>query len=418
MNEEHKTKSDKLGIWIKALTPIFAGLLIAWAGFVSNLALSSISNNQESARLITELQISREQAESELRKDVFDQTLQAFLLKTQKQDDSIKGMSKQLLRLELLALNFGDSLSLSPLFNEFRRDLKHLKPGKDDNEATFKNWRGEQNKRLYSLARQVASSQISSLVQHGEYKSIRIPFNEYDVKQYKTCQRILFKNNYQWPMDKVYASSGVIDDEIKDAFNSDKNLTDFIGMLNYSSEIKLEDISRYLNISISDVNLCEKSAKVNIILYKENKEESRKPIAIGQINNKNDLSVLSEYILDNEDKLKYEISTKNYIDNETENNNTKMESAARAVRKYQLIDEIERNFTLDYFNFPMVNNTRLGNNHRFAIVMTEFDLDVTDPHMELIAIIFPSEYASLRDRPGMEEARKMLESALQDKKQK
>ena len=37
-----------------------------------------------------------------------------------------------------------------------------------------------------------------------------------------------------------------------------------------------------------------------------------------------------------------------------------------------------------------------------------------EPYMQLIGIVFPSEYASLRDRPGMKEARKQLESALED----
>jgi hypothetical protein len=76
--------------------------------------------------------------------------------------------------------------------------------------------------------------------------------------------------------------------------------------------------------------------------------------------------------------------------------------------------EVDRTFRLDYFNFPMVDNTRLSENHRFAIVMDVFELKGSESYIEIIGIIFQSEYASLRDRPGMQEARKMLESALEN----
>ena len=66
---------DWIEIGLKALTPITAGIVIAFVGFWSNQTLSEISSREESARLITQLQVEREQAESNLRKDVFDQAL-------------------------------------------------------------------------------------------------------------------------------------------------------------------------------------------------------------------------------------------------------------------------------------------------------------------------------------------------------
>jgi hypothetical protein len=80
-------------------------------------------------------------------------------------------------------------------------------------------------------------------------------------------------------------------------------------------------------------------------------------------------------------------------------------------------NEVNRQFQLDYFNFPVVDNTRLSSNHRFAIVMEEFSAEVTDedPHLEISGIIFPAEYASLKDRPGMKEAMQLLKTALDNK---
>ena len=226
MSNNEKEKRDWGDIGIKLFTTVIAGALMAWAGFVSNYTLSSVSSKKESARLITELQIRREQAESNLRKDVFDQTLQAFLLKDKGQESSIKGMSKQLLRLELLALNFGDSLSLSPLFTELHRDLKLLK--NEENNSLFHTEKGELRKRLYALARRVANTQVSSLDKHGISKTIRIPLVDYDPN--KTCDEFLYKEHFPWPERDAQRQFAIYydnykkvmtDEEIKNLFKSD-----------------------------------------------------------------------------------------------------------------------------------------------------------------------------------------------------
>lgn len=384
MSENDNQKHD----WVKIVTPLVIGLLIAWAGYVSNLTLSSISNSQQSARLITELQIRREQAESELRKDVFDQTLQAFLLKNKEHESSIRGLSKQLLRLELLALNFGDSLSLSPLFTEIRRDLFILEPGEEDNIPAFEDAKGELRKRLYSLARRIANNQVASLSQHGVSKLISIPVPGYNTEVAKDCTSVLYEEQFPWPERIIQQGIGIYDDKnklllndetIKDMFKSDDSKSVYIGSLNEARRMELQGMTRYLDVKISDINHCEKSAKITISIYKDQKDDLLKKKYLQNLKIE-DLSTLSG------------LSSQEYL--------------------YTI--ETERSFKLDYFNFPVVDNTRLENNHRFAIVLDEFDLDSKVPYIEFVGIIFPSEYASLRDRPGMKEARDLLKSALND----
>lgn len=380
-----------IDIIIKILPQIVTGLLIAWAGFISNYYLSSISSAQESARLITELQIRREQAESELRKDVFDQTLQAFLLKNLKQDYSIKGMSKQLLRLELLALNFGDSLSLSPLFNEFRRDLNLLNI--DDNNISadtnrgnteiFHSQIGKLRKRLNSLARRVASNQVSSLQQHGISKIIRIPLTTYNNKNVLPCGELFYEKSFTWPTITLQQQIGIYDDkfvkkmkkdEIKNLFATADAKSTYKEEIDKARIIKLLGTNRYLEIIISNVDLCNKSARISIILYKEQAKK--------ELIHNTDSSADDEWF------------------------------GLSDVANKGLEIEIQRSFKLDYYNFPKVDNTRLENNQRFAIVLDEFNLKSANPHLLLIGMIFPSEYASLRDRSGMREALKLLRSAL------
>ena len=411
MSNNKKEKRNWGDIGIKLLTTIIAGALMAWAGFVSNYTLSSVSSKKESARLITELQIRREQAESNLRKDVFDQTLQAFLLKDKDHASTIKGMSKQLLRLELLALNFGDSLSLSPLFTEFYRDLKLLRIEDEEdnsifrNDTLFRNEKGELRKRLKSLARRVANTQVSSLDKHGITKTIKIPLVGYDPNM--LCDVILYKEHFPWPerdaqrqfsiYDENYQKN-MTDKEIINLFKSDDNNSlvsevfdyrknqfkekeekdarlIYLEILNGQRKMDLQGNIRYLEVNVSNVDHCKKTLKVEFTIRKQKTNVSGK---------------------------KEEILSVQSLANLT------------GIAIQNLEEEVERSFTLDYFNFPIVDNTRLENNHRFAIVLDDFDLKSEKPHIELIALIFPAEYASLRDRPGMKEARELLKSALED----
>lgn len=348
MKNDKETKRDWVDLIFKVMAPILAGLLIAWAGFVGNKMLSSISSKQESARLITELQIKREQDDMVLRKDVFDKALDAFLLKKQDNGHTLAEMSKQLLRLELLSLNFGDSLCLSPLFVELKNDLDSLKPVIDVERRDFNEHRAELRKRLETLAKRLSKGQVSSLSQHGTIKEIRIPLNNY--KEDDSCKKTLFEeSDFAWPDDVILKYM-----EYKDYKNLEENEKDkkiFQDAVEEKGLIELNGVKRHLELHISDVNPCRKTAKVQIILKKDD------PIN----------------------------------------------------------PEVNRTFRLDYYNFPMVDNTRLSENQRFAIIMEEFELKGSEPYIDIIGIVFPSEYASLRDRPGMQEARKLLESALKDK---
>jgi hypothetical protein len=98
-------------------------------------------------RLYTELLTSREQADSGLRKDMFGKVLDTFMTK---RDGDI---GQQLVELELLAANFQDSLNLSPLFRQLRRQIDAQAP-KD---------KASLMERLESVANDVKARQIEAL---------------------------------------------------------------------------------------------------------------------------------------------------------------------------------------------------------------------------------------------------------------
>jgi len=56
-------------------------------------------------------------------------------------------------------------------------------------------------------------------------------------------------------------------------------------------------------------------------------------------------------------------------------------------------------FDVGFFDFPMIDNTRLANGLRCAVTLSAF----TAASADLTTICFPGEYASLKDRPYYDE---------------
>jgi len=52
-------------------------------------------------------------------------------------------------------------------------------------------------------------------------------------------------------------------------------------------------------------------------------------------------------------------------------------------------------FTVSYFDFPMIDNTRLDKGQRVAVVLNSFN----DQSADLTVVLFPGEYASLKEKP-------------------
>jgi hypothetical protein len=67
-------------------------------------------------------------------------------------------------------------------------------------------------------------------------------------------------------------------------------------------------------------------------------------------------------------------------------------------------------FDVSYFDFPMIDNTRLSNGLRCAVALTNFSPDGAD----LTTVCYPGEYASLKDRPYYDEVIQKLREATQD----
>jgi hypothetical protein len=64
-------------------------------------------------------------------------------------------------------------------------------------------------------------------------------------------------------------------------------------------------------------------------------------------------------------------------------------------------------FDVGFFDFPMIDNTRLANSLRCAVTLANF----SDDGAQLATVCFPGEYASLKDRPYYDEVIQKLRDA-------
>ena len=127
-------------------------------GYWFNSSLNERQQVESNIRLYAEMMGRREEADSNLRKDMFNSILTTFMAK----DPSMRLSSEELIRqqilsLELLAYNFHESLDIGPLFKDVQRRIAL------EERATNVELRG----RLESVAIQVIEHQLTALSDAG-----------------------------------------------------------------------------------------------------------------------------------------------------------------------------------------------------------------------------------------------------------
>jgi hypothetical protein len=232
------------------------------------------------ARLYSELMSQREQAESNLRKDMLVSVIQSYLA------PQAGAIGSRLLHVELLAYNFHDSLDLKPLFLDLGRQLR----------ATDDPDREHYLQRLRRIGREIGSRQRSALEARG------------------------------------------------DSFRRTVDLAE------------LAQAGR-AGVALDPATLTVDGTTCDVALR-----------------------VLS-------------------VNRETEQLAIRLE-----VRSAEAPDVTRVEFEVGFFDFPMIDSTRLASGQRCAVMLGALGEATAD----LIAMCFPGEYASLKDRPYYDEVVRQL----------
>jgi len=297
--KEERDLWDKIQIILQPVGGLFTALAIALVSYFGSDYLNNKQNDESRIQLYTQLMSGREQSESALRKDMFNSILGTILKDSHSLDENI-------LQLELLAYNFHESLNLMPLFVYLDRQIAMEK-----NHLLKEAYR----KRLYKMAGDVISKQISSLEGAATRETMFITF---------PGDSIVYKPGFSQEMAIDWKDSKIFTDTVRD-----KN--------------SINVFKRVVFLKATGFNIDEKTVNVR-------------------------------------------------LDIETSKND-------------KFINMVTQEFTIDYFQFPMIDNTRLSNDMRCAVVMRDFDFP---NFIEVDILYFPGSHSSLKEKPYYDEVVKKL----------
>ena len=144
MAAPEKDRWDKAAVILHPIGGLLAAMAVAGLGFFGSQFLEKRQAEETRARFFSELISKREEADSALRKDMFMSIIQSFL------NPESTSVEDRIVKLELLAYNFHESLNLKPLFTQLEADIKR-------SAAPTKR---EQLARLETVAREVSRKEM------------------------------------------------------------------------------------------------------------------------------------------------------------------------------------------------------------------------------------------------------------------
>jgi hypothetical protein len=198
-----KDRWDKWKIILEPVGGILTAVAVVFLTYSTSRRLGHWQEQANNARVYTELMGKREEAETGLRKAMFDSIMGAFLShsaepmskepeKSTEADllkpESGKSIEPDVLKLELLAYNFHDSLNLAPLFKTMERKIERkLHTDTKDRVAV------ECLRRLRKVANDIAGKQLATLTTADGKNSA-----------------LLLRGTFQQPLNTEYVSRSLI----------------------------------------------------------------------------------------------------------------------------------------------------------------------------------------------------------------
>lgn len=289
---------DKAAIILEPVGGLFTALAVAGLGFFGSQYLNQRSSREAKLSLYTQLLSTREESEAALRKDMFQSIIASFLAgQTQATDtraslvSQANGLEAQVLNLELLAQNFHETMSLTPLFYHVQREIIASRLPLAEKRA-FED-------RLTALGREVSREQIAALEDGGARFDVYVALDSLPMQ-----------------------SPGAI--------------------------LKLDGITRRFTVTVDAVDQLKHTLRVNLRV-----EKLSPPPARGA-----------------SDELTSSV------------------------------------FEVSPFDAPMIDNLRLSDDQRIAIVLTHFN--TAEGSAELAGLYFPASHAGIREKPYYEDILRKL----------
>jgi hypothetical protein len=301
--------------WVDLIKALALPLVTLVLGYWFNSSLNERQQVESNIRLYAEMMGRREEADSNLRKDMFNSILTTFMARDPalrlSPEESIR---QQILSLELLAYNFHESLDIGPLFKDVQRRIG------DDERTTNAELRG----RLESVALQVIEHQLTALSDAGMIeRGDALPEKINDLQAYI-----------------MFGTRTVPDPEVAPG----------------------EGPARLcLSMHANDNSVRYRQFRLELLQYNAEAREVLVHLYVSQP--------------------------------------LTAEECRQPTLDLQAKKEIDTNFLVGLFDFPMIDNTRLSGGERTAVSLTALNPSV----LSVALTYFPASRASLKDKPYYDE---------------
>jgi hypothetical protein len=301
--------------WIELVKVLALPLVTLVLGYWFNASLNERQQIDNNIRLYAEMMGRREEADSNLRKDMFNSILTTFMSRDPNAKISDEEeIRQQILSLELLAYNFHESLDIAPLFKDVERRIRFSEKGSDQ----------ELQRRLESVALQVIDHQLTALSDVGTVER-----GDALTEKIKDFQAHIMFGMRAIPDPKVKPGEGA---------------------------------SRLcLSMEATDRARHYRQFVLELIGYNE---------------------------------MAREVQVRQYVSRPIT-----QEECQRPDLDLEANREVDTNFQVGLFDFPMIDNTRLSGSERSSVSLTALNPNV----VSVTLAYFPASRASLKDKPYYDE---------------
>src|SRR5262245_30815729 len=306
--------------WIELLKILELPLVTLVLGYWFNSTLNELQQTESNIRLYAEMMGRREEADSNLRKDMFNSILATFMARDPTlRLSSEETIRRQILSLELLAYNFHESLDIGPLFKDVERRIALEE--RDTN--------AELRGRLESVALQVIEHQLTALSDVG-----MVERGDALPEKIKDFQAHI-----------MFGTRTIADPQVKPGEGASR----------LCLSMEAADGSRhYRQFKLELIGLNDSTREVQVHLY------------------------ASQLLT--------------------------AEECQRASLDLEGKREVDTNFIVGLFDFPMIDNTRLSGGERTSVSVTALNTNI----LRVALAYFPASRASLKDKPYYDEVMREL----------
>jgi len=411
--------------WYKAavLSKFLTAILVVIIGLLGNHYLQQKQKNDSNLKLYTQLLSNKETSENTLRKDMFVKILESFL---KPKDDENKAGQETLsriremrLNLELLSRNFHESLDMKPLFKHLLMEIIRPRIKLKGLLRLLEDWETCKTNQNDNSCDPADIKRISDDVKRISRDAEKLTNKE--IMEINSTN----KNNCSDNIEKVKELLKQYNRELDLLIQTAKRVTrkqreileDVSGELRLTIDLKGEEPKKICTTYRPHDSLPRDGKCKN----KQNREgktvpneplEKDDPRTVQGVEIHGELWFINSEGIKDKDSIRYFLMRVRYLYPRwkqvyveiltcpiEEGEEMTEKTCAIMCKKNPKINN-KASFWLEYFDFPLVDNTYINSEQRYSVILEGFetDEDGNDEEVKITLLYYPSSYSGLREK--------------------